>query len=70
MDYTTTLRAIQDDRRKDDEEQVKCAREEYGSRFDKVFTYCKGNTWHVLMKDIDIAKKYHSLRGRNMSDSD
>ncbi|TEB15130.1 hypothetical protein FA13DRAFT_1567703, partial [Coprinellus micaceus] len=62
MDYTTTLRAIQDDRRKDDEEQVKRAREEYGSRFDKVFTYRKGNTWHVLTKDVDIAKKYRSLK--------
>ncbi|TEB15132.1 hypothetical protein FA13DRAFT_1651398 [Coprinellus micaceus] len=70
MDYTTTLRAIQDDRRKDDEEQVKRAREEYGSRFDKVFTYRKGNTWHVLTKDVDIAKKYRSLKGGNTSDSD
>jgi len=36
---------------------------EFGTRFDKVFSYNRNGVQHVKSKDSDIAKQYRALKG-------
>jgi hypothetical protein len=61
MSYNTICEVLKRDRMANDKIDAAHAREEYGDRFDSVFTYRKGGKLFVMNKESAIANHYHSL---------
>jgi hypothetical protein len=61
MSYKAICEALQRERMANDKIVTEQAKEEYGDRFDSIFTYRRGGQLFVMKKESAIAKHYHSL---------
>jgi hypothetical protein len=61
--YKAVLKRLAEDRHSQNQRDAEAARMEFGTRFDKVFSYNRNGVQHVKSKDSDIAKQYRALKG-------
>jgi hypothetical protein len=61
MSYKAICGALKKECMANDKIDAAHAREEYGDRFDSVFTYRKGSELLVMNKESAIARQYHIL---------
>jgi hypothetical protein len=62
MSYKAICNVLKKERMANDHIDAVHAKEEYGDRFDSIFTYRKGGQHLVMNKESAIAKHYHTLQ--------
>jgi hypothetical protein len=71
MGFTEIIQRIREDRKRENEEDARKAREEFpGEEFERNFWYIKSGRRRIYSKTADIARKYRELRGRSEPSED
>ena len=68
--YKAILKHLTKERRSQDRHDAEAARREFGSGFDKLFSYSRNGVQCIKSKDSDIAKQYWALKGEMVLEED